>query len=264
MSHADSERGFSLIEAAIVLAVSGILVGGLVKFFRDSHQSVESQDSISERNQTLYYIMNRLGDPIMAAGTNLPEEGWNVISMVNRGDTILKLGVNRGGGTQTMDSSVLGTRNFPVDEAIDFQGSDKVLILYQNQNKPPELLTIDAGYNANGFSKGIKNNVGLPDTLRFTATKDYSYGDILFSYSENSYLVRLGTLYIDSVVLAENVDSVKVYFYDEVGVETSNWSRMRSAQLNVSVRTATPISGLGSDKYRHRAQTSDFRLRNRN
>ena len=76
-----AERGLTLIELLVGIAVSGVLIIGLVRFFKDSHRAVDSQDQLAERNQNLAYVLKKLSDRLMEAGSALPDSAWPVINI---------------------------------------------------------------------------------------------------------------------------------------------------------------------------------------
>ena len=72
-----------------------------------------------------------------------------------------------------------------------------------------------------------------------------------------------GNLTVDGNVMAENIDSLKFYFYDEARNETSTWSNMRSAKIEVTARTPRPDPKLPGDGYRKITLNMDVFLRSR-
>jgi len=269
MSRANSEKGFSLIEVVIAMAVSGILLIALVRFFKDSRNSLDLQEQIGDRNQTMVYVMRRLGDRLMEAGANLPDSGWQVVSAMGSGDTLIKIGLNPMGGVQQNSASRTGYF-LPVDDCKGFKTSNNVLVVYQAAGKSAEMLKIDKNYNTGKYVAGILDTNGRPDTLKFTVSRTYASGDVFYSYQDEAYrLVKKpgkdsGSLYINSLLLAEGLDSVKISFYDASGTASSNWKNIRSAKLVVGARTTGRDPSLkGKDKFRHSVQSLDFRLRNR-
>jgi prepilin-type N-terminal cleavage/methylation domain-containing protein len=264
MSPKNSDRGLTLLEVVIGLVVSGVLLVTLVRFFRDSHHTLSLQEQIAERNQTLLYLTKRLSDRIMEAGGNLPDTGWTVIRSVGVKDTIMVLGLNPAAGMQQFDVILGATDKVPVDDCNSFKGSDRVLIVYQDVNKPAALLSIKTSYSSNGFVNGYKDMTGAPDTLCFTQTPTFGSGDVLYSYAEEIYRLVNGEVYLGNMLLAENVDSVKTTFYNLTGGTATLWKNFRSAQLRVGARTAYVNSAIkDTDGRRHTAQTINLRLRNR-
>lgn len=258
------ERGLTLIELLVGIAVSAVLIVGLVRFFKDSHQAIDSQDQLAERNQNLAYVLKKLSDRLMEAGSGLPDSAWPVISSIGSGDTLFKIGINPKGGLEQTDTVYNSTQKLPVDDHLGFKGSPQILVVYQNPTKAPELLTIHTGYNTGGFVNGFKDMNNRRDTIYLTATKSFGSGDMLYSYTSEAYRLADTNLYVGNMVLAEGIDTVSVAFLNAAGTATTAWHAMRSARLRVVARTDRKQTGLPGDGYRRAAQNIDFRLRNKN
>jgi type II secretory pathway pseudopilin PulG len=258
------ESGLTLIELLVGVAISALLVVGLVRFFKDSHRSVDTQDQLAERNQNLAYVLKKLSDRLMEAGSGLPDSAWPVISSIGSRDTLFKIGINPKGGLEQTDTIYNATQKLPVDDHMGFKGSPHILVVYQNPAKPPELLTIKADHNTQGFVGGFKDMANRRDTIYLTETKTFGSGDMLYSYTTEFYRLADTNLYLGNMVLAEGIDSVSLSFLNATGTATTAWHAMRSARLRVVARTDRKQPGLPGDGYRRAAQSLDFRLRNKN
>lgn len=258
------ERGLTLIELLVGVAISGLLIVGLVRFFKDSHRSADTQDQIAERNQNLAYVLKKLSDKLMEAGSGLPDSAWPVISSIGSGDTLFKIGINPKGGLGQIDTIYNSTQKLPVDDHLGFKGSPQILVVYHNASKPPELLTIKTDHYNDGFVGGFKDSLNRRDTIYLTAPKSFASGDRLYSYTTEYYRLADTNLYLGDMVLAEGIDSVRVSFLNTAGTATNAWHAMRSARLRVVARTDRKQPGLPGDGYRRTSQSLDFRLRNKN
>jgi prepilin-type N-terminal cleavage/methylation domain-containing protein len=258
------ERGLTLIELLVGVAISGLLIVGLVRFFKDSHRSVDMQDQLAERDQNLAYVLKKLSDRLMEAGSGLPDSAWPVISSISTGDTLFKIGINPKGGLEQTDTVYNSTQKLPVDDHLGFKGSPQILVVYQNPDKPPELLTIKADHNTQGFVGGFKDMTNRRDTIYLTEVKSFGSGDMLYSYTTESYRLADTSLYLGNMVLAEGIDSVRLNFLNAAGTAATAWHAMRSARLRVLARTDRKQPGLPGDGYRRASQSLAFRLRNKN
>lgn len=263
MSPKNSERGLTLIEVTIGLVISGILLGSLVRLFHDSHRSFDLQEQLADRNQTVIYVAKRLGDRLMEAGIRLPDSNWTVVSALGKGDTVLKLSINPLGGIQQCDTTRTGTKRIPVDEAKAFSGSAKILVVYQNKSKNPEIVLIDTTYKSQGFSKGMKDMTNQPDTLQLTVAKSFATGDFFYSIDEEIYRLSQGHLLLGSEVLAEGIDSILIQTLDRNGSATQSWPAIRSVSLSIKARTTMAQPGLPDSGYHRTSHTLKLRLRNR-
>ncbi len=263
MSPRNSERGLTLIEVTIGLVISGILLGSLVRLFRDSHRSFDLQEQLADRNQTLLYVAKRLGDRLMEAGTYLPDSTWTVISSLGQKDTVIKLSINPLGGIQQCDTTRTLVTRLPVDESKAFSGSSKLLLVYANKTKTPEILSIDTTFNEQDYKRGLKDMPNSPDTLLLTKAKSFAMGDMIYSFDEEIYRLNKGNLLLGSEVLAEGIDSIQIGTLDRDGKSTNSWTAIRSVTLQVMARTALAQPGLPDSGYRRASHSLKLRLRNR-
>jgi prepilin-type N-terminal cleavage/methylation domain-containing protein len=260
-SAADARAGFTLIEVIIGLVVSGLLVLVVTRFFGDSHRAYNLQERLADRDQNARWVLKRLEERIMEAGANLPESGWPVIKT---GDGIgggLTMAVNPQGGTQSFYSDRPASALVPVDDEAAFRGAASVLIL--RANKSIAKVDIATGYNGNGFSKGLKSGAAGPDTLRLASQVSLKSGDVLYGYASEIYAVSGTDLSMGGMVLAENIESVGLSFYDSAGGSTTDWNLMHSAKVSVTARTRLPDPGYRGDGYRRVTLDSEVRMRNR-
>jgi prepilin-type N-terminal cleavage/methylation domain-containing protein len=267
MSQKASDRntasGFTLIEVVIGLVVSGLLVLVVTRFFGDSHRAYNLQERISDRDQNARYVLKRLEERIMEAGANLPESGWPLINTGADALSGFSLGVNPRGGTRTFYQDVPASHSVPVDDESAFRSASSVLILRDDDAKTVQRVEIDAGYNLHGYSQGLKNGPAGQDSIRLAAPVAFRSGDVLYSYTKEEYTVAGNELSMGGMVLAENIESVKLDFYDSTGSSTSDWNRMHSAKVTVTARAHLPDPGSQGDGFRRITLDSEIRMRNR-
>ncbi len=263
MSRAASEKGFSLIEVVVALAASGILTVGLVRFFRDFNRSYNMQEQVGDRDMNAHYSVKRISEAFMGVGSNLPSEGWTMISLPegNPGARLL-LSVNPRGGVQYLAAPLASAVEVPIDDPKAFAKATAVLADPQPVGIPTTKVAIDLGYNSDGYVKGVKE--GPPAMLRLASPVTLEIGDALYAYDEQDFRLQDGNLLLDGNVLAENIQDLKFTMLTANQSVTNQWSAMRSAKIQVTARTRTADPGyVLNGGYRSLDLSMDVLLRNR-
>jgi prepilin-type N-terminal cleavage/methylation domain-containing protein len=257
-------RGFTLMEVAVALAASGILLVGLARFFKDFNRSFNTQEQVSDRDLNAHYTIKRLSEALMSAGSGLPNQDWNLLTLPsgNPGDRFL-MGVNPQGGVQYLSADISGLKDVAVDDAKGFSKATSVLADPQDPSRATFKVPIDLAYNSSGFVKGVKT-VGSTAILHLTSAVNLKAGDAVYAYDEDDYRLLNGNLMLDSMVLAENIQSLAFTAYAADQTKTGTWSSMRSFNIKVTARTRNkdpryPTNG----GYRTLDLSMDVLLRNR-
>lgn len=261
--YAAAQQGLTLIEITVALAVSGILVGGLAHFFKSFSRTFNVQEQITDRDLNAHYTVKRLSEVFMAAGANLPSKGWEIVGLPggNPSDRV-RLSVNPRGGIQYV-ANPLGGMELPVDDAKGFAKASAVLVAPKDQDDPLYKVSIDVGYNANGFSNGVKA-AGSGAILRMASALNLQAGDVAYAYAEEEYRLVGTNLMLGDMVLAENIETLAITFLTSGQSATSQWSAMRSARVKIRARTRLPDPGIAEDGgYRKIELSTDVLLRNR-
>ncbi len=266
MSRKDSERqiGFTLVEVTVALVASGILLVGLARFFKDFNRSYNSQEQVSDRDLNAHYAIKRLSEALMASGSNLPSQDWNLVNLPdgNPGGR-LRLGVNPRGGVQYLAAAVAGVMEITMDDAKGFAKATEILCDPQDPALHTFKVGIDLTYNGGGFVNGFLV-VGSAVTLRLTTPLTLDAGDAIYAYDVEDYRLQDGNLMLDDMVLAENIQNLSFTAMTVGQVPTTNWSAMRSAKIAITARTRNPDPGLpGNGGYRVIDLSMDVLLRNR-
>ena len=255
--------GFTVIEVTVGLAVSGVLVLVITRFFNDSHRAYNLQERLADRDQNAQFILKRMEERIMEAGANLPESGWPVIVPGPDGQSGFSLAVNPRGGTQTFYVDRAADIELPVDDGDGFRGATDVLVLRKDHSQPAQKVAIATGYHWGGYSQGIKQGGAGQDTLRLQQPLDLKAGDAIYAYANEDYAVSGTDVSMQGMVLAEDIEIVNLGFYDSSGASTTDWNAMHAAKLSVTARTRQPDPGYQGDGYRRVILNSEVRLRNR-
>lgn len=256
-------RGLTLVEIAVALAVSGILVAAVSLFFRGFSHSFNVQEQISDRDMNAHYTVKRLGEALMSAGANLPSKDWNVISVSTGSNaTQVRLGVNPRGGVQYAAASGFFLE-LPVDDAKGFARATAVLVDPVATGTATFRAGIATDYNSNGFVNGVKAE-GSGALLRLSAGVNVAVGDAIYAYDEEVYRLEGTDLMLGNMVLAENIESLSFTFLTAGRSPTTQWSAMRSARIVVRARTRLPDPDYRTDGgYRKIELSTDVLLRNR-
>lgn len=256
-------QAFTLIEVAVALAVSGLLVAILAGFFRNFHHTFNMQEQVADRDLNAHYSVKRLSEVLMSAGANLPSKGWEIVSLPGGNNSNrLRLSVNPRGGVQYLAAAVSGFE-LPIDDAKGFAKATSILVDPQGDEQPIFKAGIDASYNGGGFSNGVKPN-GNGAFLRLSSSVNLDPGDVVYAYGEEEYQLQGTDLMLDGMVLAENIESIAFTFLTAAQAPTTQWSAMRSARVRITARTRMPDPGLTvNDGYRKIDLSTDVLLRNR-
>ena len=140
-------RGFTLMEVAVALAASGILLVGLARFFKDFNRSFNTQEQVSDRDLNAHYAVKRLSEALMAAGSGLPSKDWNLLTLPggNPGNRFI-LGVNPQGGVQYLPADIAGLVDVAVDDAKGFTKATAVLADPQDPGLPSFKVSIATAF----------------------------------------------------------------------------------------------------------------------
>jgi prepilin-type N-terminal cleavage/methylation domain-containing protein len=235
--HGGPCRGFTLMEVAVTVAASGILLVGLARFFKDFNRSFNTQEQVSDRDLNAHYTVKRLSEALMSAGSSLPSENWNLLTFPdgNPGDHIV-LGVNPQGGVQYLPADIVALKDVPVEDAKGFLKATAVLADPQDPALPTLKVAIDLAYNSSGFVKGVKTT-GSTAVLHLVSGLTLRAGDAVYAYDEEDYRLLNGNLMLDNMVLAENIQSLAFTAYATNQTLNDLWSSMRSIKIKVTART---------------------------
>src|SRR3989304_4180050 len=95
----ESERGFSLIEVLISMAITLIVMGAVFGLLTRGQRSFQREPEVADLQQSARAALDLVTRDILQAGTGLPPE-FPAFSRINGGD---------GGGTATDVLEIIGT-----------------------------------------------------------------------------------------------------------------------------------------------------------
>lgn len=260
----EAARGFTLIELLVVIAVSGILMAAISRFFKDSHKAYNLQEEISERDQNAHYVVGRLTEILMQAGAHLPEKGWNVIVPPSQTTNRFWISSNPRRGVQTVQASITSRVKVPIDDEKGFRKANRILVEYADKTRPIQAFDINRGHNVGGFDQGLKAVEDDIDTLVLSHPITLVAGDVFYAFVHEEFQLRGTSLLKGSMVMAEDIDSLRISFLDSSWRPTLDWTAMSAARISVTARTRTRDPNLPADGYRRITLSMDLRFRNRN
>ena len=258
-------RGFTLMEVAVALVASGIVLVGLARFFKDFNRSFNTQEQVSDRDLNAHYAVKRMSEAVMSAGSGLPSKDWDSVIMLPDGNakSSLSLGVNPRGGIQYLSEDITNKFEVDVDDAKGFAKATAVLTDPQEPGDTKRV-PINLTYSKNGFKNGFKTS-GQTAILRLSNRVTLKAGDAIYAYDVEEYkLASTGNLTLNNMVLAENIQSIAFTAYASDQTLTTGWSSMRSMKIQVTARTRNRDPNLSANGgYRTIDLSMDVLLRNR-
>jgi hypothetical protein len=256
--------GLTLMEMAVAMAVSGILIVGLARFFKDFNRSFNTREQVADRDMNAHYTVKRMSEALMAAGSNLPSKDWPVLVLPdgNPGSRVI-LAVNPRGGVQYVATPIVGKIEVTVDDGKGFAKADGILADPKADGRPTFRVAIDQSYQANGFSKGIKVSGDIA-ILRLKSALTLAAGDAIYAHAIEDYRLVNDSLMLNDMVLAENIQKLTFTLLTADQARTDQWSAMRSAKVKVTARTRSRDPGYAANGgYRTLDLSMDILLRNR-
>jgi prepilin-type N-terminal cleavage/methylation domain-containing protein len=250
-------RGMTMVELLLSIAAGAIVILGVYRLLTQSLWSYNLQEQMTDMYQNATYSIKKLSEELSQVGADLPDSAYTVVYVANSFTDSVTMRVNTKGARQKMTAAITGLSKIPVDSGNAFVGMDSIVV--------------DTG-------QGVAVTKQL-DSVRVSSTPCTVYiapatitlksGDVVYGALTRRYFVRNRNLYFNdtSKVLAENIDSLAMTFYDHTKTATTNWKDMALISLYVRARTASPDPKYRHPVYRdgyHRlALSMDLRLRNK-
>jgi prepilin-type N-terminal cleavage/methylation domain-containing protein len=253
------KNGLSLTELLVVLAAGAIVVLGVYSLLSSTLWSYNLQEQTTDMYQNATYTLKRLTEVIMQAGTNLPEKNYDVIFPTPGKMNDFRIKINRKNAKHEFTSDISSTTKVPVDSGNAFKGMDS-------------LVKRDTGGIVSKFK--IQNviitaSTSIPDTVVISSPASFVSGDVVYADTMDRYFIDGKNFCYNSssYILAENIDSLAIKFYNIDDGETNEWKKMISASIYVRAKTASPDPKykhpVFKDGYRRLALNIKLRLRNK-
>lgn len=249
-----NERGFSIIELVISLAITLILLVVVIKMFTLQRVSYNSQEQITDLQQNIRSSMDAVSREIRMAGymvvgtTTIKTSGASTITFLGDidSDIATNLTINAGAGTDTIFVSV-------DDNASDIGSTD---CIYISDGLHSELVPVDS--SATQF-------IGEPEPI----DPIYLKTGLLYSYTAGSTTVRTVekvTFSLDTTnkridrntqPLAENIEVMSFTYGTNAQTGATN-----TVNITITGRTTKKFPNYPGDGYRRGTLTTTIQLRN--
>lgn len=251
-AHRRHTAGFTLLETLVAIALSIVIIGGLLTLLNNSLTSYSLQSQLSDMHMNAHYATMKLVDMFAQAGADLPDTveviTWN-------GYDDITLVTNPRGGIQPLSFDITYSNRVPVDNGRGFRAADSLMA------------------STAGHSYAIDNVVltaadSLADTVVLKTAASIAAGDTLYPFSIRRFFLDNGRLCINSAdsILAENIDRLRFDVLDrDSSSALTDWDNMMFIDLRVVARTPKPVPGYAGYPDGHQRDTMDmyFRLRNK-
>jgi len=261
------EKGVSIIELLIVLAISGILTSALYQTFISLQKTCAVQEQVVDVRQNVRCTIDRMTREIRMAGY-----GGNILETFGSVNTYPNLinptnGVDRDFITIVMAEEVarLGQNAASSSNQLILSGSNAGEMFDTDKKKYLCL---------NGLNNYSIQNV-VTDTITLTAplAEDHPIHQPVYLVKAISYYVGLSggksALRRDENTggggqpLAENIETLEFSYVDSKGDVTANPPDIRMVKVTVTARTSRLDPDYkGGDGYRRRTLSSNIKIRN--
>lgn len=247
----NNERGFTMVELMISLAIAVILLTVAIKVFTVQKNTYNSQEQITDLQQNIRSSMDELSREIrmagyMAVGTStIKTSGTSTITFLGDidSDIATDLTVNAGAGTTTIFVSIN-------DNDCEIASTD---CIYISDGLHSELIPVDGS---------VTHFIGEPDPI-------YLKTGLLYPYTAGSTTVRTVervTFSLDTTnkridrntqPLAENIEALLLTYGTNTQTGATN-----TVNIAITGRTAKKFPHYPGDGYRRGTLTSTIQLRN--
>lgn len=245
-------RGLTLTELLIALVAGAIVLTGLARFLTFVSRDYSHVESIAELEQNAYHAYNALGGLLMETGAELPQ--LDTALQVYAADSVHAYDNPRGAYYAASEQTTVTF--LALDDADPFHCESTYTAMHFNYDP-----------TAPWWSEETIDTVDMADdTVHFSGTVDLGIGDILYRRREVKYYRRGSdnTIVADrggeSEVIAENVDSLRMTFFDKDGNQTTDWAVMKTCSLCVTVYSPHKLRN-GERETRTRCKRLYFRNR---
>ena len=247
----NNERGFSIVELVISLAITLVLLGVAIKMFNVQQDAYNSQEQVTDLHQNIRTSMDAVSREVRMAGcmvvgtSTIKTSGTSTITFLGDvdGDIVTNLTTNAVAGATTIFVSLTPDSNYSIANT-DY--------IYVSDGNHTEVVPSNSS---------ATHLVGEPDPI-------YLSTGLLYSYTAGSATVRTvervtfsldtANLRIDrnSQPLAENIEAMSFTY----GTNTSTGAT-NTVAIAITGRTANIDTNHGDD-YRRGTLTSTIKLRN--
>jgi prepilin-type N-terminal cleavage/methylation domain-containing protein len=260
-------KGITLIELLVALAITGILLGAVYRTFIGQQKTYTSQEQVVDTQQNVRAGINRMMREIRMAGFGasmvLPVTiGGQTFGPVNRDKPVAgALTIVSAMGSTTL-TAIPDTNKITVSSLTDSQGN----LLFDTGNRKYVSIGGVESYT-------ITSIVGTTLTLGGNLTYNHAVGTPVFGIRAISYqkgtvdgkptLLRDENTGAGGQALADNIETLQFGYLDANGNPTANMPDVRIVQVTLRGTTNISDPDYKSDGgYRKRQIASNVHLRN--
>jgi hypothetical protein len=238
-----------------------LVLAGSFRILQTVVNGYRIQQLLTDMHQTAQFAIGQVTERLAEAGSGLSSRD-TALSVA--GPSTFSVLVNPRGSMHVFTAADTARPAVSVGRGRDFWQADSVRWTPADTALPTVVVRIDP-VDIGAFRRGVDT---LGDSVRLLGyPHNFRPGDALAPYRSEKYYLSVGNLCLntDDNVLAENVDSFTVQFFDDDSTQTDSWKQMSWARCRLTVRSNRPDpSYRGTDDgYRRVSLGLDFRLRNR-
>jgi type II secretory pathway pseudopilin PulG len=270
----NGQEGTTLVALLIALAISGILLIGLMRLFNTSLKSYKLEEKDLDMQRTAVLVLDRLSEDIQQAGSGMPPEDTGLT--INSTGTWIFIRSNPWGAYYYVMGYQTSATHHYVANAVPFLGIKNLIWEHWSNGSPVfDNRPISTGKNGGFWIYGVDTT---EDSISLWPSSDsLSRNDVLYARASNTYswdnsakivtrvIVSDTVTYTDTI--AYNVDNLAAAFFDNNHSKLSSpiWTNIKQCSLFVSIKAPFPDRNYNgyADHCRRTNLSKKFMLRNR-
>ena len=232
MKRVNSQRstsGFTLIEVIVSLFISLVVLVGILRLYTSIMKSYDLQEQLTEINQNANYAVKRLSDELAQAGADLPGQGFAVIKANSNDYDSVFVYTNPKGAYYDFNAGMTNVTVIPVPDSRPFSGKDTIIAKVDNSTTALRKIAIAS-----------VDSISNPNTIVLRTATNFASDDIIFARDSVSFFKSGSNLCMNTpdYVIAENIDSLYMGYFDKNGSVTTTWANMSSLKVVVQVKAS--------------------------
>jgi prepilin-type N-terminal cleavage/methylation domain-containing protein len=261
-------KGVTLIELLIALAISSILIAAIYRIFISQQKSYVVQEQVVDMQQNMRVSISRMMSEIRMAGFGSVEAIWEGVDGVNGFHQAITPGENSitvvGGFRQ-----VRRNNGYPI--TVSSTSENTITLNYSTDefDRPSHQYISIGGVESSTVIQRKGRVLTLANTLRLNHSKDtpiFKIQAITYTVGKNdgkSILRRNENTGGGGQPVAENIEDLQFEYFDANGNPTTFPADIRMVKVKVTARTDRLDPQLkGGDGYRRRQIASNISIRN--
>jgi prepilin-type N-terminal cleavage/methylation domain-containing protein len=260
------QKGVTLIEILVAVFIGSLAVLGIYRLFSSSLRSYNLQEQMSGMYQNSTYTIKKISEILMQAGADLPQKNYTILFAQSSNPDNFRIRVNPNGSKYKFTSNLIDNDKIIMADASAFFGCDSLV-----RDSADTFSTI--GHLLVYEIDTVKVLPAANDTiiLKSVSNAKFYAGTTIFGYKSVLYYFDLGNVYCKDTsgvsIVTDNMDTVRIIYYDKNHATTTTWSQMISALVYVRSRTSVPDPKYKcpgyNDGYRRLPMSTEVRFRNK-